>query len=171
LRRRGVIIPATAGLPPPVSRNDRAPHAAGQRARIRRTLTRGGTHFSGDDVALIFVAEDNPVNLTLMRAVLEPMGHTVSAATNCAEARALLARSQPDLIILDIQLPGGDGAALLRDVRADPRLAALPVMAVTAFAMSGDRERFLEQGFDHYVSKPLNIRAFRELIEKTLRGG
>jgi two-component system cell cycle response regulator DivK len=107
--------------------------------------------------AQILVVEDNEKNMKLFRDVLGATGYTTIAAFSGEEALALAAEETPDLVLMDIQLPDIDGLEALRRLRADERTAAVPVLALTAQAMRGDRERFLEAGFDGYVSKPVNV--------------
>ncbi len=109
----------------------------------------------------ILVVEDNEKNMKLVRDVLLATGYRTLEAVTGDQAVALAAEHEPDLVLMDIQLPDVDGVHALRRLRADERTAAIPVLAVTAQAMHGDRERFLAAGFDGYVSKPLNV---RELI-------
>ncbi|MGH2590780.1 MAG: response regulator [Actinomycetota bacterium] len=109
----------------------------------------------------ILVVEDNDKNMKLVRDVLLATGYRTLEAVTGGQAIALAAEHAPDLVLMDIQLPDVDGVHALRRLRADERTAAIPVLAVTAQAMYGDRERFLAAGFDGYVSKPLNV---RELI-------
>jgi two-component system cell cycle response regulator DivK len=109
----------------------------------------------------ILVVEDNDKNMKLVRDVLVATGYRTLEAATGGQAVALAAEHAPDLVLMDIQLPDVDGVHALRRLRADERTAAIPVLAVTAQAMYGDRERFLAAGFDGYVSKPLNV---RELI-------
>jgi len=109
----------------------------------------------------ILVVEDNEMNMKLLRDVLVATGYRTLEATTGREAVELATEHAPDLVLMDIQLPDLDGAQALRRLRADGRTAAIPVLAVTAQAMHGDRERFLAAGFDGYVSKPVNV---RELI-------
>jgi two-component system, cell cycle response regulator DivK len=109
----------------------------------------------------ILVVEDNEKNMKLVRDVLGATGYRTLEAGTGHQAIALAAEHTPDLVLMDIQLPDVDGVHALRRLRADERTAAIPVLAVTAQAMYGDRERFLAAGFDGYVSKPLNV---RELI-------
>lgn len=113
----------------------------------------------------ILIVEDHPLNLELARDILEARGHTVDAATNVEEAVLALRGPRPDVILLDVQIPGGGGEVVLQHIRGDPGTARVPVVAVTAFAMDGDRERFLAQGFDAYISKPLDVRAFGPEVE------
>jgi two-component system cell cycle response regulator DivK len=109
----------------------------------------------------ILVVEDNALNMKLFRDVLIATGYRAIEATTGGEAVGLAVERMPDLVLMDIQLPDADGVDVLRRLRTDDRTAAIPVLAVTAQAMQGDRERFLAAGFDGYVSKPLNV---RELI-------
>ena len=109
----------------------------------------------------ILVVEDNEKNMKLFRDVLGATGYRTLEATTGGEAVDLATEQAPDLVLIDIQMPGVDGVEALRRLRADERTAAIPVLAVTAQAMQGDRERFLAEGFDGYLSKPVNV---RELI-------
>jgi len=109
----------------------------------------------------ILVVEDNEKNMKLFRDVLSSKGYRTLEATTGGEAVELATEQAPDLVLMDIQMPDVDGVEALRRLRADERTAAIPVLAVTAQAMRGDREHFLAQGFDGYLSKPLNV---RELI-------
>ena len=104
--------------------------------------------------ARVAIVEDNPDNRLLVRAILEER-YDVDEYVNGTEALAGLAQAPPDLLLLDISLPGMDGVEVLRRLRADPCLAPLPVVALTAHAMAGDREKFLAAGFDEYVTKPI----------------
>lgn len=113
----------------------------------------------------ILLVEDNAMNRRLARDVLQHRGHEVTEAGNVDEGRAELLRSSPDLVLLDIQIPGGGGELLLREIRKNPSTAKLPVIAVTAFAMAGDRERLLAVGFDGYLSKPIDTRTFGPEVE------
>jgi CheY-like chemotaxis protein len=117
----------------------------------------------------VLVVEDNVMNRALFRDVLRHRGHVVVEAQTMDEARAELAGEPPDVILLDIQIPGGSGELLLQEIRRDQRLVAVPVVAVTAYAMRGDRERFLALGFDGYMSKPIDTRTFAAEVESHLR--
>jgi two-component system, cell cycle response regulator DivK len=108
----------------------------------------------------ILVVEDNEKNMKLVRDVLVATGYRTLEAATGGQAFELAAEHSPDLVLMDIQLPDFDGVHVLGRLRADERTAGIPVLAVTAQAMHGDRERFLAAGFDGYVSKPLNIREF-----------
>jgi len=117
----------------------------------------------------ILVVEDNPKNLKLIRAILEFSGYEVIEATSGEEGVRLAHDAAPDLILMDLQLPGIDGAEALRQIRSAADPPDVPVVAVTAFAMADDRERAFASGFDGYVEKPISARALpqqvREFIE------
>ena len=117
----------------------------------------------------ILVVEDNPKNLKLIKAVLEFSGFEVIEALSGEEGVRLAGEASPDLILMDLQLPGIDGAEALRQIRSTSAGPGVPVVAVTAFAMSDDRDRAFASGFDGYVEKPISARALphpgREFIE------
>jgi len=108
----------------------------------------------------ILVVDDHEVNLLLAECVLEADGMQVLRAEDAEAARAVLRVRQPDLILLDIQLPGVDGLSLACEFKADPRLAGVPVIAFTAHAMRGDEARFCAAGFDGYLAKPIDVARF-----------
>ena len=105
----------------------------------------------------ILIVEDNERNMKLFRDVLGATGYETLEAASGEAAVAVAAERTPDLVLMDIQLPDIDGREALRRLRADERTAAVPVLALTAQAMQGDRERFLEAGFDGYLSKPVDV--------------
>ena len=105
----------------------------------------------------VLIVEDNERNMRLFRDVLEAAGHRTLAATTGERAVELAGEHAPDLVLMDIQLPGIGGVEALGRIRADERTRAVPVLALTAQAMEGDRERFLAAGFDGYLSKPVDI--------------
>jgi two-component system cell cycle response regulator DivK len=105
----------------------------------------------------ILVVEDNEKNMKLFRDVLRATGYRTVEATTGEQAVELAADHAPDLVLMDIQLPDIDGVDALGRLRADERTASIPVLALTAQAMHGDRERFLAAGFDGYLSKPVNV--------------
>jgi two-component system cell cycle response regulator DivK len=118
----------------------------------------------------ILIVEDNPKNLKLLRDVLQFRGYIITAAET-AEVGVVLARAeQPALILMDIQLPGMDGREATQVLKADANTRHIPIIALTAFAMKGDRERLLAEGFDGYVSKPINIKEFPQVVEQYLSG-
>jgi two-component system cell cycle response regulator DivK len=105
----------------------------------------------------ILVVEDNETNMKLVRDVLQARGYRVLESTSGRQAVELATERGPDLVLMDIHLPDIDGVEALGLLRADDRTASIPVIALTALAMQGDRERFQAAGFDGYVSKPVNI--------------
>jgi two-component system, cell cycle response regulator DivK len=118
----------------------------------------------------ILVVEDNAMNMKLFRDVLVAKGYRALEATTGGEAIALATQHAPDLVLMDIQLPDLDGVEALRRLRTDARTAAIPVLAVTAQAMGGDRERFLAEGFNGYVSKPVNVRELLGIVRQHCEG-
>jgi two-component system cell cycle response regulator DivK len=118
----------------------------------------------------ILVVEDNEKNMKLFRDVLEAKGYTPIEATTGEQAVDLAAEQAPDLILMDVQLPGIDGLEALSRIRANEHNAAVPVLALTAQAMRGDRERFLEAGFDGYISKPVDVLQFVETVRRYCEG-
>ena len=118
----------------------------------------------------ILVIEDNEQNLYLATFLLESHGCTVAAARSGPEGIALADEIRPALIILDIQLPLMDGYAVARALRQNPALDAVPLVAVTSYAMVGDRERTLEAGCNGYLEKPINPETFMSEIERYLVG-
>jgi two-component system cell cycle response regulator DivK len=119
---------------------------------------------------LILIIEDNLKNLKLVRDVLQFHGYlTLEAETG--EAGVTLARERrPALILLDVQLPGMDGRATLKILKADASTQRIPIIALTAFAMKGDRESLLAEGFDGYIAKPIDIKALPQAVEHHLQG-
>jgi two-component system, cell cycle response regulator DivK len=119
----------------------------------------------------ILVVEDNERNLKLLRDVLEYAGYAVRVARTAEDGIASAVSEPPDLVLMDLQLPGIDGMEALRRLRESPRTADIPVVAVTAQAMKHDRERALEAGFNGYIEKPISVRAFPDQVRGFLSGG
>jgi CheY-like chemotaxis protein len=117
----------------------------------------------------ILIAEDNAVNRELLRELLESHGYTVHEARDGQEALQMIEQTPPDLLLLDIGMPVLDGFAVVRKIREDPRLVSLPVVAVTAYAMQGDREKIMNSKFDGYLSKPINSRSLVEELDRLLK--
>jgi len=115
---------------------------------------------------LVLVVEDNEKNMKLFRDVLQAKGYRTLEATSGEQALALAAEHGPDLILMDIQLPGMDGRAALRRIREQEQTAGTAIVALTAQAMLGDREAFLADGFDGYISKPIDIVEFVQTVER-----
>ena len=116
----------------------------------------------------ILVVEDNEQNRILMRQILTYHGYEVLEAADGAAGLKMAGEHMPDLILLDLQMPVMGGFAVIRELRKTPELSKLKVMAVTSFAMKGDREKALEAGFDEYVTKPIDTRKFVELVKNII---
>ena len=116
--------------------------------------------------AQVLVVEDNEKNMKLFRDVLQASGFRLLEATTGERAMELAAEHQPNLVLMDIQLPDIDGIEALARLRTDARTASIPVVALTAHAMHGDRERFLDAGFDAYISKPVDIVGFVKTVKE-----
>ena len=119
--------------------------------------------------ALILVVEDNATNRMLTSSVLELGGYRVQVAESSVEALNCIAANAPDLILMDVHLPGLDGLSFTRALKAAPETAGIPVVALTALAMVGDREEALASGCAGYISKPIDTRAFGEQVRGFLR--
>ncbi len=111
-------------------------------------------------MSTILIVEDNEKNLKLARDVLRFHGYRTVEAVDGESAIAMSAEHLPALILMDIQLPGIDGIAAMKQIRADPRTKHIPTVALTASVMSGDRERFDDAGFDGFISKPIEVTKF-----------
>jgi two-component system cell cycle response regulator DivK len=118
----------------------------------------------------ILIVEDNPKNLKLLRDVLQFRGYVISAAETAEAGVALAQAESPALILMDIQLPGMDGREAAQVLKADANTRHIPIIALTAFAMKGDRERLLADGFDGYISKPINIKDISQVVAQYLSG-
>jgi len=118
----------------------------------------------------ILIVEDNELNLKLLKDVLDSRGYSTVVTGLGADALKLARQHLPDLILLDIQLPDITGTEVARRLKADRQTHAIPIIAVTAFAMSGDRERILGSGCDDYVSKPFSLRALLALVQQHIDG-
>jgi two-component system cell cycle response regulator DivK len=121
-------------------------------------------------MATILVVDDDPSNLKLVVTALEHSGHEAIGARGGAEGIAAALARAPDLVLMDVQMPVIDGIAALRRLRADPRTAALKVVALTALAMKGDKEHLLAEGFDGYLAKPIRYKEFAAAVEAMLGG-
>lgn len=117
---------------------------------------------------LILLVEDNEANQMLARAVLELEGYEVRVAGSGPEVIEALRECRPDLILMDVQLPGEDGLSLTRDLKSDPATAPIPVVALTAHAMTGDRQLALNAGCMGYISKPIDTRTFGSQVREFL---
>ena len=117
---------------------------------------------------LILIVEDNDKNLKLVRDVLQVKGYATIEAGTAEDGIALARERKPDLILMDIQLPGMNGIEAIGVLRADPATAAIPVVAVTASVMPQDRNKITEAGFNAYVGKPINLKEFLDTVRNML---
>lgn len=116
----------------------------------------------------VLIVDDNLMNLELVSFLLQAADIDVSAASNADAALRAIAEVSPDLILMDIQLPDIDGLTLTRQIKADPRTRATPVVALTAYAMKGDEARMLEAGCDGYIAKPIDVTSFASRVKAYL---
>jgi CheY-like chemotaxis protein len=119
-------------------------------------------------MALVLVVEDQDENLDLMVYLLTAFGHETLVARDGAEGVAVAAQARPDLVVMDLQMPVMDGYEAAARLKADPGLAEIPLVAVTAYAMVGDQERILRRGFDGYLTKPIDAEVFVSELERHL---
>jgi two-component system cell cycle response regulator DivK len=119
--------------------------------------------------ATILYVEDNIDNRTLVRRILTAEGYTLVEAVNAMQALEILESTQPNLILMDINMPDMDGYSLTAKIKKSPGLESIPIVALTANVMRGDRERSLEAGCDGYIQKPIDIDLLSEQIERFLR--
>lgn len=118
---------------------------------------------------MILIVDDNPINLKLARLLLSGEGYQVRTALNAEQTLRLLGELQPQLILMDIQLPGMDGLELTRRLKSDPKTQAIAIVALTAYAMKGDEEKVLACGCSGYISKPIDTRRFGAQVAHYLR--
>jgi two-component system cell cycle response regulator DivK len=121
-------------------------------------------------MSVILIVEDNERNLKLVRDVLQVKGYTTLEAVTGEDGVKLAVEHKPDLVLMDIQLPGINGIEALGVLRANPVTAKIPVIAVTASVMQQDRKHITEAGFDAYVGKPINLKEFLDAVRKALEG-
>ncbi len=119
--------------------------------------------------AHILVVDDNPINSKLVSAILEGEGYTISTANNAESALTLIKESPPDLILMDIALPGMDGLTLTRQLKADPATQHIIIGALTAFAMVGDDEKAFAAGCDLYIKKPIDVSSLIAQVAEALK--
>jgi two-component system cell cycle response regulator DivK len=119
-------------------------------------------------MSLVLIVEDNDKNLKLVRDVLRVKGYETIEATSGEDGLALAASRKPDLVLMDIQLPGISGIEALTALRADAATAHIPVIAVTASVMQQDRKLIMEAGFDAYLGKPLDLKEFLATVKRVL---
>ena len=122
----------------------------------------------------VLVVEDNDMNMQLVEYLLEEGGYEIVKATSGEEALSIArdaSSKAPDLILMDIHLPGMDGLSVVREIKSDSRMSGVPILALTAHAMRGDKDRFLEAGCDGYISKPIDVKTFLSSIEQYVAKG
>ncbi|MDR4505036.1 MAG: response regulator [Candidatus Scalindua sp.] len=117
----------------------------------------------------VMVVEDNEKNRKLMRVILKSKGYNVIEATTGEEAISALKKQKPDIILMDIQLPGIDGITLAKQIKEDANTNDIPIIAVTAFAMKGDEQKILSSGCNGYISKPIDTHELINIMEQYLR--
>ena len=121
-------------------------------------------------MSLILIVEDNEKNLKLVRDVLQVKGYDTIEAGTAEDGLKLARRRKPDLILMDIQLPGMSGIEALKALRAEPATAAIPVVAITASVMQQDRQQIMSAGFDGFIEKPVNLKNLLATVEQAAKG-
>jgi len=122
-------------------------------------------------MSTILIVEDNEKNMKLVRDILRHQGHTTLEAATGTDGVRLAQEQRPDLILMDIQLPDIDGIAALRQIRAQPNLDATPVIAVSASVMPDEQQKVVSSGFDAFITKPIDLKRFRETVQRFLTQG
>jgi len=122
-------------------------------------------------MSTILIVEDNEKNMKLVRDILQHQGHTTLEAATGTDGVRLAQEQRPDLILMDIQLPDIDGIAALRQIRAQPNLDATPVIAVSASVMPDEQQKVVSSGFDAFITKPIDLKRFRETVQRFLTQG
>jgi len=120
-------------------------------------------------MSLVLIIEDNDKNLELVRDILQAKGYSTLEAGTAEGGLEIARRQKPDLVLMDIQLPGMDGIQALKALRDNPATAALPVVAITASVMKADREQIMRAGFDGFIEKPIMVKSFLAVVEDVLR--
>jgi two-component system cell cycle response regulator DivK len=120
-------------------------------------------------MSLVLIIEDNDKNLELVRDILQAKGYDTLEAGTAEDGLRLAGARGPDLILMDIQLPGMNGIDALKVLRAEPATARIPVIAITASVMQSDRQEIMRGGFDGFIEKPITVRSFLDVVETTLR--
>jgi CheY-like chemotaxis protein len=119
---------------------------------------------------MILVIDDNPANLKLIRVLLTAEGYQIFTAPDAESALATIKTSPPQLILMDLQLPGMDGLTLTRQLKAEPSTRMIPIIAITAYAMKGDEDKAIAAGCDAYITKPIDTRALPTLVSRYFPG-
>jgi CheY-like chemotaxis protein len=142
-----------------------------EQSRLKPNLLPAPVPRNGDRVVapLVLVVEDNETNIRTLTDYLSAKAYRVDVARSGSEAMQCVRTLRPDIILMDIQMPGMDGLEATRLIRADEALRCIPIIALTALAMPGDREKALNAGADHYISKPVSLKQLLALMERQLR--
>ena len=119
-------------------------------------------------MSLILIVEDNERNLELVRDILQAKGHDTLEARTAEEGLKVAHAQTPQLILMDIQLPGMNGIEALKALRAEPGTAGIPIVAITASVMQSDRQEIMSAGFDGFIEKPITVRSFMDVVEAAL---
>ena len=114
----------------------------------------------------ILIVEDNQTNAALLKDVLGARGYDVTIVAHGADALEMVRSKPPNLVLMDIQLPGMDGYEVTRRLKSDPSTSHIPIIAVTAYALKGDMDKAIQAGCDDYISKPINTRELPKVVEK-----
>jgi two-component system cell cycle response regulator DivK len=122
-------------------------------------------------MSTVLIVEDNEKNMKLARDVLQSRGYVTLEAVTGEDGVRMAIEKKPDLVLMDIQLPGINGIEALRQVRADPGCAGIPIVAFTASVMSADRSQISEAGFDGFIGKPINLKEFLDTVKRVLETG
>ena len=122
-------------------------------------------------MSTILIVEDNEKSMKLVRDILQHQGHTTLEAPTGREGVRLATEARPDLVLMDIQLPDIDGIAVLREIRANAALDAVPVLAVSASVMPDEQQKIVSSGFDGFITKPIQLKLFREAVQRCLAEG
>ena len=120
-------------------------------------------------MSLILIVEDNEKNMKLVRDILQAKGYETVEAITGEEGVKLAAEKMPDLVLMDIQLPGMNGIEALKVLRADPATAKIPIVAITASVMQQDKQQVVDSGFDGFIEKPINLREFLATVQSALK--
>ena len=122
-------------------------------------------------MSLILIVEDNEKNMKLVRDILQAKGYQTLEAVNAEDGIALAVENKPDLVLMDIQLPGMNGIEALKVLRADPTTAHIPVVAITASVMQQNKQQVMDSGFNGFIEKPINLRQFLASVQSVLSTG
>ena len=120
-------------------------------------------------MSLVLIIEDNEKNMKLVRDILQAKGYETAEAVNAEDGIKLALERVPDLVLMDIQLPGMNGMEALKVLRSDPKTAKVPVVAITASVMTQDRKQIMDTGFDGFIEKPINLKEFLAAVQGAIK--